>query len=46
MYVSVSAVKWAYVKRFGTTTECFEHLHNKGIVSVCTSPHIKGSRKM
>ena len=39
---SVSAVKWAFVKRFDSTDECFEHLERKGFKSVVTSPHIKG----
>ena len=40
--VSVSAVKWSFVKRFDSTAECFDHLEKKGFVSIVTSPHIKG----
>ncbi len=27
---SVSAVKWTFVKRFGSTDDCFDHLEKKG----------------
>ena len=37
--VSSSAVKWAYVRRFETTTQCFNHLKRKHYHSVVTSPH-------
>jgi tRNA (guanosine-2'-O-)-methyltransferase len=40
--VSSSACKWAFVRRFDTTAECFEHLKSKNFISMCTSPHIKG----
>lgn len=39
---SVSAVKWSFVKRFGTTDECFDHLEKNNFHSVVTSPHVKG----
>lgn len=39
---SVSAVKWTFVRRFGTTDECFDHLDAKGFTSIVTSPHVKG----
>jgi tRNA (guanosine-2'-O-)-methyltransferase len=39
---SVSAVKWTFVKRFGSTDECFDHLERKGFKSIVTSPHVKG----
>lgn len=41
-HVSSTANKWAFVKRFNTTKECFDHLQTKAFISVCTSPHIKG----
>jgi tRNA (guanosine-2'-O-)-methyltransferase len=41
-FSSVSANKWTYIKKFKTTSECFEHLKKKNYVSFCTSPHIKG----
>lgn len=41
---SVSAIKWSFVKRFGTTEECLAHLEKNGFVSIVTSPHIKGHR--
>ena len=40
--VSVSAVKWTFIKKFNTTTECMDHLEKNGFVSIVTSPHIKG----
>lgn len=40
--VSVSAVKWSFVKRFDSTAECIEHLESNRYVSMVTSPHIKG----
>lgn len=40
--ISVSAVKWTFVKKFKTTEECFDHLEKNGFVSIVTSPHIKG----
>ena len=39
---SVSAVKWTFVKRFGSTDACFDHLERKGFKSIVTSPHVKG----
>jgi len=41
--ISVSAIKWAYVKRFNSTKECLEHLKDKGFTSFATSPHQKGN---
>lgn len=40
--ISVSAVKWTFVKRFNSTSECFDHLEKKGFKSIVTSPHVKG----
>lgn len=40
--LSVSAVKWTFVKRFDSTEECLAHLANNRFVSVATSPHVKG----
>ena len=40
--VSVSAIKWSFVKRFDSTAECLEHLARNRFVSVVTSPHKKG----
>jgi tRNA (guanosine-2'-O-)-methyltransferase len=40
--VSVSAVKWTFVRRFDSTDECFDHLERKGFRSIVTSPHVKG----
>jgi len=40
--ISVSAIKWSFVKRFDSTEECLEHLEKNRFVSMVTSPHIKG----
>lgn len=40
--VSVSAVKWTFVRRFDSTDDCFDHLERKGFRSIVTSPHVKG----
>lgn len=40
--LSVSAVKWTFVKRFDSTDECFDYLEKKNFKSVVTSPHVKG----
>jgi len=40
--VSVSAIKWSFVKRFDSTEECLEHLEKNNFVSMVTSPHVKG----
>lgn len=40
--LSVSAVKWTFVKRFESTEECLAHLEKNHFVSMVTSPHVKG----
>jgi len=40
--LSVSAVKWTFVKRFDSTEECLAHLEKNHFVSIVTSPHRKG----
>jgi tRNA (guanosine-2'-O-)-methyltransferase len=40
--LSVSAVKWTFVKRFNSTDECFDHLESNNFHSIVTSPHVKG----
>lgn len=40
--LSVSAVKWTFVKRFNSTEECLAHLDGNNFVSMVTSPHVKG----
>tara|TARA_A100001391_G_scaffold139407_3_gene97674 strand:+ start:16172 stop:16813 length:642 start_codon:yes stop_codon:yes gene_type:complete len=40
--LSVSAVKWTFVKRFDSSEECLAHLEKNRFVSVATSPHVKG----
>ena len=42
--VSVSAVKWTFVKRFDSTQDCLEHLAKNHFTSIVTSPHRKGHR--
>jgi tRNA (guanosine-2'-O-)-methyltransferase len=46
MGLSVSAVKWSFVKRFDSTKDCLEHLEKKGFTSVVTSPHVKGKENV
>ena len=40
--ISVSAIKWSFVRRFDSTADCLAHLARKRFVSIVTSPHIKG----
>lgn len=40
--ISVSAVKWTFVRRFDSTDECFDYLESKNYTSIVTSPHVKG----
>lgn len=40
--LSVSAVKWTFVRRFDSTDECFDYLESKNYTSIVTSPHVKG----
>lgn len=40
--LSVSSVKWTFVKRFDSTEDCIEHLEKNHFVSIVTSPHRKG----
>ena len=40
--ISVSAIKWSFVKRFDSTDDCITHLQNNRFTSIVTSPHVKG----
>jgi tRNA (guanosine-2'-O-)-methyltransferase len=42
--ISVSAIKWSFVKRFDSTEECLEHLAKNNFISIVTSPHVKGKK--
>ncbi|WP_119165969.1 TrmH family RNA methyltransferase [Algihabitans albus] len=42
--VSVSAVKWSFVKRFDSTEECIAHLRKNRFASIVTSPHVRGKK--
>jgi tRNA (guanosine-2'-O-)-methyltransferase len=44
--LSVSAVKWTFVKRFDTTEDCLAHLEKNRFVSIATSPHVKGKTNL
>ncbi len=44
--VSVSAIKWSFIKRFDSTEDCIAHLTKKNFVSVVTSPHVKGKKNV
>ena len=39
--LTVSAIKWTYVKVFNTTKECIDHLNKNNFTSIVTSPHDK-----
>ena len=40
--ISVSAIKWSFVKRFDSTEDCLAHLNKNRFISIVTSPHVKG----
>ena len=42
--ISVSAIKYTFVKTFKTTKECLDHLQKKKFISKVTSPHLKGMK--
>lgn len=42
--ISVSAIKWSFVKRFDSTEDCLKHLEKNRYLSIVTSPHIKGKK--
>jgi tRNA (guanosine-2'-O-)-methyltransferase len=44
--MSASAVKWSFVKKFKTTTECLDHLEKNKFVSIATSPHQQGKKNI
>ena len=44
--ISVSAIKWSFVKRFDSTEECIRHLVSNHFVSIATSPHVKGKKNV
>src|SRR2546422_10690026 len=37
--LSASGIKWLYVKKFSSTSECLQHLAKKNFTNVGTSPH-------
>ncbi|HKS04894.1 MAG TPA: RNA methyltransferase [Gemmatimonadaceae bacterium] len=43
---SASAIKWSFVRRFGSTEECVAHLTKNRYVSIVTSPHVKGKNNV
>ncbi|MBR0553433.1 RNA methyltransferase [Sphingomonadaceae bacterium LXI357] len=44
--LSVSAIKWTFLKRFDNTQDCLDHLEKNGFVSIVTSPHVKGKKSI
>ncbi|EER21179.1 MULTISPECIES: TrmH family RNA methyltransferase [spotted fever group] len=44
--ISVSDIKWSFVKIFKDTNSCMDHLEKESFVSVITSPHIKGYKNV
>ena len=44
--ISVSAVKWTYIRVFSDSESCLSYLNSKGFKSIVTSPHIKGKKNV
>ena len=44
--ISVSAIKWSFVKIFKDTNSCMDHFEKESFVSVITSPHMKGYKNV
>ena len=42
--LSASGIKWLFVKKFSSTTECLQHLAKKNFVNVGTSSHAQGKK--
>jgi tRNA (guanosine-2'-O-)-methyltransferase len=42
--ISVSAIKWSFVRRFDSSEDCINHLQKNNFVSIVTSPHVKGKK--
>ena len=42
--LSASGIKWLFVKKFSSTTECLQHLAKKNFTNVGTSPHLLGKK--
>lgn len=44
--LSASGIKWLYVKKFSSTSECLQHLAKKNFTNVGTSPHQFGKKNV
>ena len=44
--ISVSAIKWSYVRKFQDTKSCLSYLGKNKYASVVTSPHVKGKKNV
>ncbi len=44
--LSASAIKWLYVKKFSSTSECLQHLAKKNFTNIGTSPHLLGKKNV
>lgn len=44
--LSASGIKWLYVKRFSSTSECLEHLAEKNFINIGTSSHTLGKKNI
>jgi tRNA (guanosine-2'-O-)-methyltransferase len=44
--LSASGIKWIYVKKFSSTSECLQHLAKKKFTNVGTSPHQLGKKNV
>ena len=44
--LSASGIKWLYVKKFSSTSECLQHLAKKKFTNIGTSPHQLGKKNV
>lgn len=44
--LSASGIKWLFVKKFSSTSECLQHLAKKKFTNVGTSPHQLGKKNV
>ncbi|HLC53492.1 MAG TPA: TrmH family RNA methyltransferase [Candidatus Nanoarchaeia archaeon] len=44
--LSASGIKWLFVKKFSSTSECLQHLAKKKFINIGTSPHQLGKKNV
>ena len=44
--LSGSGIKWIFIKKFSSTTECLQHLAKKNFINIGTSSHIQGKKSI